>query len=400
MRKISATYIIPGNRPPLKNGILVCEDDGTVLKITDTGGMLREESGLEYYSGILVPGFVNAHCHLELSFLKGTIPEKKGLGEFLGAINKLRNNEELFDEKALEKADFQMQHSGTVAVGDISNSTASLEVKRKSRLFYHTFSEAFGFHPSRAEKAFGIAEYTRNAFQKAGLPASVTPHSFYSVSEPLFNNIKEKVRADKSILSIHNQESRAEEMLFKSCSGPIFDHMQQSLKLDTSHLTPRNENMLKLMLLLIPEGNQLLLVHNTYTSATDISVIKACRSSENTYFVVCPNSNLYIENQLPPVPLLQEEKLNICIGTDSLASNHQLSVLNEMITLQQHFPAVPLQELVVWACLNGARALRIDSRFGSFEPGKNPGVNLITGADLKQLKLTSASRVKVLQLPA
>lgn len=379
---------------------MICDDDGTVAEITDTGGVLREQAGLEYYSGLLVPGFVNAHCHLELSHLKGKIPGKKGLGGFLGEINKLRNDEQLPDQKALEKADFQMQHSGTVAVGDISNSVASLEVKRTSRLFYHTFTEAFGFHPSRAEKAFGIARYVESMFHEAALSASVTPHSSYAVSEALFSKIKEKALSDNSILSIHNQESMAEEMFFKSCSGPIFNHLQQNLGLDVSHWKPVHENMLNWVLPLLPEENQLLLVHNTYTSMADISVIKKCRKIENTFFVLCPNSNLYIEDQLPPVPLFINEKLNLCLGTDSLASNHQLSVLQEMITLQQHFPDITLQELVTWACLNGARALGIEHRFGSFERGKNPGINLITGADLQQLKLTSDSRVKVLHAPS
>lgn len=120
---------------------------------------------------------------------------------------------------------------------------------------------------------------------------------------------------------------------------------------------------------------------------------------ENTFFVICPNANLYIENQLPPVTLFQKENLNICLGTDSLASNHQLSILEEMITLQDHFPEIKIQELVEWGCLNGARALNLSNRLGSFEKGKNPGINLITSADLQALKFTSTSRIKILQHP-
>jgi cytosine/adenosine deaminase-related metal-dependent hydrolase len=110
--------------------------------------------------------------------------------------------------------------------------------------------------------------------------------------------------------------------------------------------------------------------------------------------VFCPNSNLYIENQLPPVFLFRKENLNICLGTDSLASNHELSVLAEMITLQIHFPEIKLEELVCWATLNGAKALKMENRFGSFEVGKNPGVNLISGIDFKTMKLTEKSKVK------
>jgi aminodeoxyfutalosine deaminase len=210
VRKISATWIFPGNQPPLKNGILICEDDGTVVDLIDTGGQLREQAGMEQYSGILVPGFVNAHCHLELSHLKGKIPEKAGLGGFLSAINKLRNHEVENQEEAMKQADFQMWNSGIVAVGDVSNSYVSLETKRTSKIYYHTFVEAFGFHPSRAEKAFAFAEFVESMFREFGLQASVTPHSPYSVSELLFQKIRKKALADNSILSVHNQESQDE----------------------------------------------------------------------------------------------------------------------------------------------------------------------------------------------
>jgi cytosine/adenosine deaminase-related metal-dependent hydrolase len=135
-------------------------------------------------------------------------------------------------------------------------------------------------------------------------------------------------------------------------------------------------------------------VHNTFTKKEDLDELRKIRSTENTFFVLCPNSNLYIENQLPPVPLFRDENLNICIGTDSLASNHELSVLAELITLQLNFPEIKLEELIKWATINGAKALQIEDKFGSFEAGKKPGVNLISGIDFKTMKLTEKSKVK------
>jgi cytosine/adenosine deaminase-related metal-dependent hydrolase len=144
----------------------------------------------------------------------------------------------------------------------------------------------------------------------------------------------------------------------------------------------------------LPDKNPLLLVHNTFTEKLDLEALKKNRSLKNTWFVLCPNSNLYIENQLPPIKLFRDEKLNICIGTDSLASNHELSVLAELITLQQNFPELELTELLIWATLNGAKALGIEATFGSFEPGKKPGINLISGVDFKTFRLTENSKVK------
>lgn len=394
MRKISATYIFPGNRPPLKNGILICEEDGTILDLIDTGGQLREQAALEYYSGILVPGFVNAHCHLELSHLKGKIPEKTGLSGFLGFINKLRNLEEEDAEEAMRKADFLMMHAGVVAVGDVSNSCASLEIKRNSKIKYHTFVEAFGFHPSRAEKAFSFAEFVQSMFREFDLPASVTPHSPYSVSKLLFQKIGQKARAENTILSVHNQESRDEILFFKDGSGGIASHIGENLGIDSSDWKPTGKSSLEFTLSFIPKENPLLLVHNTFTSPEDIHLLKRKRNTENTFLVLCPNANLYIENKLPPVSLFQEEKMNICLGTDSLASNHSLSILQEMITLQHNFSEISLQELVEWGSLNSARALGLTDFLGSFDVGKKPGINLVTGVDMKKMRLTEASKVR------
>ncbi|MGM0619702.1 MAG: amidohydrolase family protein [Bacteroidota bacterium] len=394
MRKISATYIFPGNRPPLKNGILVCNDKGKIVELIDTGGQLKEEAGLEQYSGILVPGFVNSHCHLELSHLKGKIPEITGMGGFLAAINRLRIEEPEAVEEAAEKANRQLVANGIVAVGDISNSSLMLETKRNSKIFYHTFAEAFGFHPSRAERAFSMANFVKEMCNEFGLSASVVPHSPYSVSAELFKKINVNASAENSLLSIHNQESRAEEQFFSDGSGLIASHLKDNLGIDISHWRPTGKSPLLTTLNFLPAQNQLLLVHNTFMAESDILELKQQRAAENTFFVLCPNSNLHIENALPPVPLFQKHGLNICLGTDSLASNQKLSILAEMITLQQYFPEITLEELVLWSIFNGAKALQVENRFGSFEPGKQPGVNLITGADLKNLKLTEKCKVK------
>ena len=364
------------------------------MEIIKPPGDLKEQPNLEYYSGILVPGFVNAHCHLELSHLKGKVKEKTGISNFIGEINKLRNEDTESILSAIHKADRQMWAAGIVAVGDISNSGITLKTKKQRKIFYHTFVESFGFHPTRAKKAFEIARFVQKEFQESNLPASIVPHSPYSVSTPLFHKIKNNALDEESILTIHNQESKGETQFYRNGTGPIANHLQNNLGIDISHWKPTGKNSLDSIIEFLPKKNQLLLVHNTFTNKDDIETIKKQRLLQNTFFVLCPNSNLYIENQLPPISLFQKENLNICLGTDSLASNHKLSILSEMITLQNHFPETELVELIHWACINSARALRIEDNFGSFDPGKNPGINLITGVDLQNLKLTGQSKIK------
>jgi len=394
VRKIAATYIFPGNRAPVKNGILVCDNDGTIIEIIENGGDFHEEAGLEYYSGALVPGFVNAHCHLELSHLKNQVEEKTGIGGFIGQINKLRNVAEEEMLKAAQVADKLMWTVGISAVGDISNTVLSIPVKQKSSIHYYTFVETFGFHPSRAERAFELATTVKKSLDDSELLASIVPHSPYSVSEPLFRRIEKEASKSGGILSIHNQESKGETQFYIDGTGPIAEHLQNNLGLDISHWSPPGKSSLESILEYLPPENLLLLVHNTFTRENDVEALLKKRSSENTFMVLCPNSNLYIENALPPIQLFRKKGLNICLGTDSLASNHVLSILQEMITIQQHFTEITLQELVKWACVNGAKALGLDNEIGSFDKGKKPGANLLTGLDLKELKLTEKARVK------
>jgi aminodeoxyfutalosine deaminase len=394
VRKFAATYLFTGRGELVKNSILICENDGTIVDVEHRDKPFREAAGIEYYSGILVPGFVNTHCHLEFSHLYKKISEKSGLAGFIGQINQLRNASEVERTKAMQVADRRMWGSGIAAVGDVSNSATSLKTKQKSKINYHTFVEAFGFHPSRAERAFKHAENLQAKFLEYNLSASIVPHSAYSVSDPLFSKIGEWAKQNKSILSVHNQESRAEQDFVEKGSGPIAHHIQKNLELDITQWKATGESALHRILDYLPEENRLLLVHNTFTNRKDLEYLAKKHDLEETYFVLCPNSNLFIEDAIPPISLFQKYGLNICLGTDSLASNHQLSILHEMITLHEHFNELNLEDLLTWASINGARALGMENEIGTFEPGKKPGVNIISGLDLKKLKFTSNSKVK------
>ncbi len=382
--------ILPVSGPPLKDGILEFDDDGTITGIYTRP---EQEKGIEFFEGVLIPGLVNVHCHLELSYLQGKITSGTGLGRFIGEINKQRNTYGENPMSAIEAADHEMLTNGIVAAGDISNTLLSLDAKLDSSVYYHTFAETFGFLPGRAERAFSLAENVYNTFRENNLPVSIVPHSPYSVSEPLFRKIIGHAIENNGILSMHNQESMGENQFFHDGTGPIANHLKENIGLDISDWKPTGKNSVVSVLKYVPAANRLILVHNTHTNSSDLCFIKENRSMDNTFFCICPNSNLYIGNELPDLPLFRKEKINICIGTDSLASNNRLSVLSEMITLQKRFNDVPLTELLLWACLNGARALGTEHQFGSFETGKKPGINLLSNIHPEKLLLHSESRI-------
>ena len=234
--------------------------------------------------------------------------------------------------------------------------------------------------PWMAEEKFNRAKTIYDKLTgELKLHGSITPHATYSVSKPLFELIKKHAETHNSILSIHHQEAMDENLFFLNKTGWIIESMKK-LGIDYSWFQATGKPPLESIAGFLPEANPLLLVHNTFTTENDIGF--ALSSFENTFWCLCPNANLYIENRLPDISLLRKKTSKLTIGTDSLASNHQLSVLTELNTISEAFPEISLAELLQWATLNGAQFLGIDDRFGSFEKGKTPGINLISGIDM------------------
>jgi cytosine/adenosine deaminase-related metal-dependent hydrolase len=305
-----------------------------------------------------------------------------------------RNLEENKVIEEARKADSELWKNGVVAVGDISNTDTTFQLKSESKIAYHTFIETLGFSPQRAERAFGWAKHCFDEVQSLGLSASIVPHSPYSISKALFEMISEFAISQHSILSMHSQECSEEDALYCSGDGEIVRHLTENLAIDLTFFKPTGKSALESVIDWLPIENKLLLVHNICTGQKDIDLIAKTRSLNKTWFVLCPDSNLYIEDRLPDIELFRKNKLLICLGTDSLSSNHKLSVLDEMKTIQSHFPAIPFGEIVIWATQNGAEALEMDDWAGTIEKGKKPGINLITGMDLQHLQLQSQSKVK------
>jgi cytosine/adenosine deaminase-related metal-dependent hydrolase len=393
-RQFSADYVFPVNAPPIKNGVVTTDEDGKILDITSPITSLREEKKIVHrLEGFIVPGFVNAHCHLELSHLKNSIPEHSGLDEFIMHIESARKANEAEIPAAIRTADEEMYHEGIVAAGDICNTKDSFTVKSKSKIKYHTFIEVFGFHPSRAETAFQkgilLEQELKNQFSIFNFQFSISPHAPYSASVELLKKIREHAEKNNSVLTIHNQETEDENLLFFSKTGKILERLQK-FGIDTTHFKPTGKKSLASVLPHLPKGNKIQFVHNTFTTSQEIN--EALEQNSNLYWCFCPNANLYIENRMPDIKMFFDKKLKCTIGTDSLASNHQLSILEEIKTIQYSFPEIPLEEIIRWATLNGAELLGFEESLGSLEINKAPGLIHITNVDLNNLRLTKESK--------
>lgn len=389
IRYLTADYIFPIHQAPLKNGVIAIDGSGKIMGLFSSDANEVQNQNIERYEGIITPGFVNAHCHLELSHLAGAIPKHTLLISFLQRVMGRKTTEQNCIEDSMQKADEQMYDAGIVAVGDISNSLVSKKVKLKSKIYYHTFVEILGFDPQTADAALERGKSIRSAFKP--LSASIVPHSPYSVSKELFLRIKELSAEETNLFSIHNQESEEENHFYQTNEGGFID-FYSAMNRSIDFFKAYEQTSLASILPSLPQEERILFVHNTFTSKDDIELVK--KQKLNATWCLCPNANLYIENTLPSVELFTQSDLSMVLGTDSLASNDKLCILSEIKTLHEHFSDLNLSETLRWATLNGARFLGIDDQFGSIETGKRPGLNLITNID--NLKPTAASSVRKL----
>lgn len=389
VRKITADYILPVTGKPMKNGVVCLNDKNEIVSLSNSEEANYTDAYIERHEGIITPGFINSHCHLELSHLESVLPKSQGLIGFIKNVLSKRDIPENAVIQAMINADHAMFENGIVAVGDISNLLISKQIKLKSSLYYHTFVEILGFDPALAKQKFRSGLDLKDDFLP--LQSSVVPHASYSVCKDLFRYFRLFCTDTYNLFSIHNQESEEENKFFRYKAG-AFIEFYKSLNINIDFFKPQGRNSIQSVIPLLPKNQKILLVHNTYTSAKDIYFLH--RLGRDITWCFCPNANLFIEDKLPKLDLFVGHNINITLGTDSLASNDKLCILSELKTIHKNFPSINLTESICWATINGARFLGIDDKFGSIEIGKKPGLNLITAT--KGLNLTAESAVKKL----
>ena len=376
MRKITADYLFPVGSSPIAQGVLVVDDAGKILSV----GPRSEYQGadLEVYSGVITPGLVNTHCHLELSHMKGKVNTGTGLIPFITSVVTQRNTSAELIAEAIERAEQEMWEGGIVAVGDISNAPDTFAVKAKRRMRYYTFVELFDFlQDAGAEKA--MTDWTAVFEQLVPTPGNNTalvPHAPYSVSRTLFEKIRAFNPQRGATVSIHNQETPPENQLFLDKTGDFID-FYDGFGISLEQFVPTGQPSIHYAMRHLNPDNRTLFVHNTLTTRTDIEAAHAW--SPNVFWATCPNANLYIENRLPNYRHFLDTEARVTIGTDSLTSNWQISILEEMKTIARYQSYVPFEVLLQWATLHGAQALGFDDTLGSLEVGKTPGLVLWEG---------------------
>ncbi len=380
--KFKADQLFDGYRLLDDKHVLITNKEG---KVDDIVSIDEAGNDVQVFKGILSPGFINCHCHLELSHLKNVIPPHTGLVDFLCSVVTKRNFDPQVIQEEIIKSEKEMYDNGIVAVGDIGNTADTAGVKSKSKIYWQNFVEVIGFTDEKAEENIEyykqVAQTLETKLQTSSLKhrTSLVPHAPYSISPKTFQLINEITK--DQIISIHNQEHPAEDELYKTGGGDYLK-LFKIFGIDKSPFPVTGKSSIRSCLPYFNNRQTILLIHNTYMPEEDIVWANnyAAENGLKLVYCLCPNANLYIENKLPPVELFIKHNCNLVLGTDSYSSNWQLNIAKEIqtITGMPRFQTVAsFTQVLQWATIDGAKALQWNDELGSFEKGKKPGVILI-----------------------
>ena len=370
-RKFRAEQLFDGYTLRKTDDTLIADTAGKIVEIVAAADAGED---VESFNGILSPGFINCHCHLELSHLKNVIPPHTGLIDFLCSVVTKRGFEQELIQEEIRKAEQEMYENGIVAVGDIGNTADTAAVKRNSKIRWHNFVEVLGFTDEKASS--NLQQYSAVADQlKTHQRTSLVPHAPYSISPLTFQLINDATAGQ--IISIHNQETAAEDELYQTGAGD-FLRLFKIFGFDRSPFPVTGTTSIRSYLPYFNKQQTVFLIHNTWMPEEDVKWANEYTAANDLQLVycLCINANLYIENKVPPVAYFQQQHCNLVLGTDSYSSNWQLSIAKEIQALLQH-TTVTAEQALQMATLNGAKALQWQQDLGSFEKNKQPGIVLI-----------------------
>jgi aminodeoxyfutalosine deaminase len=364
VKVFTAAWIVPVDRAPLRNGRVAVRDRRIlwVGHATDSG----QPSGTvhDLGTGVLLPGLVNAHCHLELSHLRGRLDASGGFVPWVRSLVGARaeETEEAVRERAGEAID-SLEGGGTVAVGDVSNGLAHLDLLAASRLQAIVFYELLGWDPARADAVLEGAESRLSAARRKlreGLDVRLAAHAPHSVSPALFAGLVSR----GGPAALHLAESPAETRFLATGNG---DWAAFLVERGLGHVafTPPRLNPVTYVDGLGVLHDRLVAAHCAQVDAADTKVL----ARRGVHVAVCPRSNRCLGVGIPPVPAMLEAGVRLCLGTDSLASVDSLDLLDDAAALHREFPSLEPSAIVHMATASGAEALGFPE-LGTITPGK------------------------------
>ncbi len=330
--------------------------DDRILSVNDS---TKDTESIDLTGHVVLPAFINAHSHLELTALgplKTASPFVSWIHELIGAKNTIKTES---IAQGIQKGFQDMMRSGVGTIGDHISFDTPLDPFVTSPLKGLLFGEVIGVGLQLASETFKKLAQKKSSLTRSNFTLHPSPHSAHSVHPDI---LKEVFASQKAPLSIHLAESEDESKLFSKQKGDLFDFIKSRggdfSFLDTSGLGHLNQLGVPL--------SKILVVHGNLLSESDFKKIKEHHLS----IVHCPRSRHFLNHPMPPLKKWLENNINVALGTDSLASNHSLSFLDELRFLRETSPELTLEQIFTMATMGGAKALQMDHLVGSITPGK------------------------------
>jgi cytosine/adenosine deaminase-related metal-dependent hydrolase len=370
LRRFHADWILPIVSPPIRDGWVSVVDDRIVGVGPDVDAAAAPADLIEDIDlgrVAIMPGLINAHTHVELSWMWGRVKPRASFVEWVSELIALRaaaahdGTQEL---TAMTEAIASLEESGTAAIGDISNTLTSIEPIAHSKLHAVVFRELIGFgaqHPEAIATQARADLDRRPPFPRIRL--ALAPHAPYSVSPGLFRAIAADSATHGTVTSVHLGESREELQFLQDATGPFRDLLERLKAWNPAWRAPATGpvDYLDTLGLLTPRT---LVVHGVQFTDADLATLAKRRVT----LVTCPRSNVWVGVGDPPVERFYASGLRVAIGTDSLASASDLNLFNELAALHHLAPSVPAARLLESATTTGADALGFPD-LGRIDPG-------------------------------
>ena len=377
MIRVSADWILPIADPPIQCGVVTI-DDGRIVGVSERGG--DDVAALGRVA--VLPGLVNAHTHLELSYLHGRIPAASRFLDWVRPMLAARRGRSHADEhlsvEAVAAAIADLRAAGTALAGDVSNTLVTVPLLRDAGMAACVFYELIGFSGVNSEEQVAEARRAVEAIAVGtDVRLSLAPHAPYSVSPALFAAIRRDLEEHEPVVStVHLGESPEEIELLKNGTGPWRALLQELRAWNDGWEVPQCspvEYVRRLGFL----DRSVLVVHGVQLEGTDLAGLRAL----GVTLVSCPRSNRHVGVGSPPLEAFYAMDVEVAFGTDSLASVEDLNLFAELAEARRIAPNVPARTLLRSATLTGATALGFGDEFGSIEPGKRAALIAVSVPD-------------------
>jgi len=321
---------------------------------------------IDWGKALIMPGLVNSHTHLELSLLAGCIRETTSFVEWLSQVIQERRawTPEHYAD-SIRAGAARALRSGTTLVADISASGLSRQALQPERIRKAVFEEAVGLAPEQAaESVAAVERRLQGAEPDPLITLGVSPHAPYSVSPKLYRELAALARRRGILMTTHVAETREELEFLESGTGPFTGFLSSLGALPDGWVPPKLDPVPYLEVLGVLEQSPLL-AHCNYLDSHSVAIIQRTRSS----VAFCPRSHAYFGHENHPVRQCLDLGINVALGTDSLASNDSLSMIDEMRFLYRTRRDLKCEEIFRMATLNGATALNLGRVLGRLRRG-------------------------------